>query len=132
MFLMKRTNKLFYFILLLSFFSGCYYDNEEYLYPSVNQNYQCDTTNVSLTLAIMPILESKCLVCHGFTSAAGLGAGINLETYSELKIFVNNGKLEGSVSHLPGYAEMPKGSSKLDNCSLAQISAWINQGALNN
>ena len=129
---MKKTEKLFYFILLLVFVSGCYYDNEEYLYPSVGQNFTCDTTDVSLSGAIMPIFESRCLVCHGNTTAAGLGAGINLETYSELKIWVNNGKLEGSVNHLPGFSQMPKGTSKLDSCSLAQISAWINQGALNN
>ena len=129
---MKRIIPLITFLLITCFIVSCYYDNEEYLYPVVDTDSSCDTTNVTLTAGVMPILDSRCLSCHGNSTAGSLGGGINLETYSQLMIWVNNGQLEGSINHMSGFAQMPQGSSKLDDCSLNKITAWINQGALNN
>lgn len=129
---MKKIKQLIAFIILTLFFAACYYDNEEFLYPSINTDSSCDTSNVTLSAGVIPIFESRCFSCHSNSTANSLGSGINLETYSQLIIWVNNGKLEGAVNHSPGYVQMPQGAAKLDDCSLNKITAWINQGALNN
>lgn len=128
---MKHIFRLLTFLFLISFVTGCYYDNEERLYPTIDSSNSCDTTNVTLSQSVMPILQSRCLGCHGANVANGLGSGINLETYSELTKWVNNGQLEGAINHDPGYMPMPQGASKLDDCSINKITAWINRGALN-
>lgn len=128
---MKHIFRLLTFLFLISFLTGCYYDNEERLYPTIDSSNSCDTTNVTLSQSVMPILQSRCLGCHGASVANGLGSGINLETYSELTKWVNNGQLEGAINHSPGFMPMPQGASKLDDCSINKITAWINRGALN-
>ena len=63
-----------------SFFSSCYYDNNEELYGTIN----CDTVDISYTADILPILENACLTCHNTTSAGVLGGGNNLEGFDNL------------------------------------------------
>lgn len=128
---MKRIYQLITILFFAAFFTSCYYDNQERLYPTVDSSTTCDTTNVTLSQTVMPILQSRCLSCHGNSTANGLGSGVNLETYSELTKWVKNGQLEGAINHSPGYIGMPKGSSKMDDCSINKITAWINRGALN-
>ena len=128
---MKRIFQLMTFLFFINFMTSCYYDNEERLYPTVDSSTSCDTTNVTLSQSVKPILQSRCLSCHGKSTANGLGSGINLETYSELSKWVTNGKLEGAINHTPGYVAMPQGAAKLDDCSINKITAWINNGALN-
>ena len=128
---MKRIYQLITILFFTAFFTSCYYDNQERLYPTVDSSTNCDTTNVTLSQSVMPILQSRCLSCHGKSTANGLGSGVNLETYSELTKWVKNGQLEGAINHAPGYIAMPQGSSKIDDCSINKITAWINRGALN-
>ncbi|HKJ41202.1 MAG TPA: hypothetical protein VKA27_03870 [Sunxiuqinia sp.] len=130
---MKRIYQLTTILFFTAFFTSCYYDNEERLYPNIDSstNSNCDTTKVTLSQSVMPILQSRCLSCHGKSVANGLGSGVNLETYSELVKYVHNGQLEGAINHSPGYIGMPQGASKLDDCSINKITAWINRGALN-
>jgi hypothetical protein len=129
---MRRIFQLFIFLFFVSFMTSCYYDNQERLYPVVDSSTTCDTTNVTLSQSVMPVLQSRCLSCHGNSTANGLGSGVNLQTYGKLILWVNNGKLEGSINHTRGYVAMPQGSSKIDDCSINKITAWINRGALNN
>lgn len=112
---------------LLFALHGCYYDVEEQLYPAaVNP---CDTTNVSFSSTIVPILQQNCYSCH--SEAISIGA-ISVEGYESVLTLVNNGRLVGSINHLSGYQPMPSDAPKLSNCNLSKIDAWINQGALNN
>ena len=128
---MKRIYQFIAVLFFIAFFTGCYYDNEEKLYPSVDSGNNCDTMNVTLSQSVMPILQSRCLSCHGNGVANGLGAGINLKNYNKLMVYVNNGRLLGDINHDPGFFPMPQGASKLDDCSINKITAWINRGALN-
>jgi Fe-S cluster biogenesis protein NfuA len=44
---------------------------------------------------------------------------------------VTNGKLWGSINFNGGFIGMPNNGSKLSDCDIAQIGAWINAGAPN-
>lgn len=101
---------------------GCYYDNEEELYP----NSVCDTLNVSYTETVYPIIAENCISCH---SDALQTAGISLEGYQNVKAQADNGNLLGVISHSPGYPNMPQGQPKLPECDIAQIRVWIENGA---
>lgn len=105
--------------------SSCYYDKEEILYPQT----ACDTTKVTYSGSVVPVLLSNCTSCHGGSAPSG---GISLTTYAAVKAQVDNGKLWGTVSHTAGFSAMPKNASKLNTCNLAKIKKWIDAGAPNN
>ncbi len=121
---------LYVSLLLLLILSACYYDSEEYLYPQLNS--QCDTTNVTYTTSIQPVLQQYCLSCHSNATASAFGGNIKLENYSDVKTYANNGILYGVVSHQPGYPPMPQGANKLDNCTVSTFKIWVDAGAPNN
>ena len=108
-------------------FSSCYYDNEEDLYPFYENN--CDTTSVSYSLTVKPILERSCVSCHQASNPSG---NVLLDTYDGVKAAANNGSLYGSINHDDGYTAMPLGGGKLSNCSIAQVKSWIDNGSLDN
>jgi hypothetical protein len=116
------------FFILISV-SGCLYDSEEYLYPQTNN--QCDTTNVTYTGSVVPILQSYCLSCHANSTAASFGGNIKLEDYADVKVQADNHKLLGSVQHENGYSPMPMNSSQLEPCKISVIRIWVNAGAPN-
>ena len=105
---------------------SCYYDTEEQLYPQLSSG--CDTTNVTFTKNIVPILSSYCNSCHSNANAATYGSGIKLETYSDVN--ANITRIYNSVMHLSAHP-MPKNSSMLNDCALKQISIWKNSGTPN-
>lgn len=111
----------------LVFFSGCYNDNEYDLYPFSSS--PCDSTNVSYSKTIVPVMNSHCNVCHSTNVQSG---NVITDTYEGLSTQASNGNLWGVVNWENGYIPMPKGGSKLPACDLAKIKNWINQGAPNN
>lgn len=88
----------------------------------------CDTTNVTFSKSVSPIIQSTCSGCH---SGANPNGGVRLTNYSEIKQVVNNGKLDGAINHRAGFKPMPPGGS-LETCAKAKIRIWINAGAPNN
>lgn len=128
---MKRIFSLSGLLLALSLLfslSGCYYDNEEELYQYVSDQ-QCDTTQITFSGTIQPIMTANCVSCHNTGNASG---GITLDTYNGIKTVATNGSLWGSVSWSSGYSPMPQGGGKLSDCELKKIKAWINAGSPNN
>ncbi|MCB0572017.1 MAG: hypothetical protein KDC66_19765 [Phaeodactylibacter sp.] len=118
------------FILLLAFslilaIGGCYYDVEEDLYPS----QECDTSNVTYSGTVAPIIQNNCLLCHSNASRLG---DITLEGYTNIKVYADNGRLLGAVKHQSGYAPMPDGAPQLDDCLISRIEQWVVDGAPNN
>lgn len=103
-------------------FHSCYYDKEEQLYPSLAA---CDTTNITYSQKIVPILNANCLSCHGNSVYQSNGGGIRLQDYPDVKANVN--QVYDAVIN----GRMPKGA-KLDDCSITAIRIWKNAGALNN
>lgn len=110
-------------IMLLA--TGCYYDVEEELYPTV----ECSTDNMSYANDIAPIISQNCYVCHA--QALNLG-NVTLEGYEAIKVYVDNGKIEGSINHRSGFSAMPQNLPKLLDCEIAKIEQWITDGAPNN
>ncbi|MDV7390086.1 hypothetical protein RZS08_01980, partial [Arthrospira platensis SPKY1] len=108
---------------------SCYYDNEDYLYPETQGPAGCDTTNVTYTNVVVPILATHCNNCHNPADPRG---GVIVDRYDELINVVNNGRFWGSINHSAGYSPMPKGSGRLSDCNLLKIKKWIDDGALNN
>jgi hypothetical protein len=123
--MIKRT--IFFGLLAFGiFFQSCYYDNEVYLYGAGGS--ACDTTNVTYSGTIVPILNNNnCNTCHTSTS----GNGVIITDYANLKIIANNGSLVNSVNGT-GVPLMPLGGPKMSSCTLAKISKWVRDGALNN
>ncbi|MFN3951434.1 MAG: c-type cytochrome [Thermaurantimonas sp.] len=89
----------------------------------------CDTSDVSYARDIQSVLQNYCVSCHAASAPSG---GVVLNTYQGVKTVSNNGKLIGSVFHLPGFYAMPPSGIKLPDCELQKIRAWVNRGAPNN
>ena len=122
--------KLILFAVIAGLLAGCYYDNEETLYPSVEKG--CDTTSVTYSKTIQPILQTNCYGCHSIKDNASLGGNNNLEDFTSLKQIVGDGHFYLSIIQDPRHTPMPKNGAKLDTCSITKIKIWIDHGALNN
>lgn len=107
---------------------ACYYDNEEYLYPEINN--ACDTTNVTFSGTISVMLDNYCLSCHSNANAANFGNNIRLEDYEDVK--THSQAVLGSIKYESGYSRMPKGGAQLNECLITQFGIWVNNGTPNN
>lgn len=120
-----------YIITLLSIatlllLSACYKNN----LADLTGNTTCDTSNMTYSADIEPILKNNCTNsgCHESTAALTFP----LTSYEDVKMVALDGRLLRSLRHQVGVAAMPKGMSQLDSCTISKIEAWINQGTLNN
>jgi len=120
---LKTIKQTIALAIMVIVFSSCYYDNQEDLYPFYENN--CDTTSVSYAATVKPILDISCVSCHQASNPSG---DVLLDTYEQVKINAENGRLLGSINHENGYTAMPLGGGKLSTCSLAQIKSWIDNG----
>lgn len=112
----------------LIFTIGCEKENEEDL--TDDDVTACDTENVTFSGKVTDILEQyQCVGCHNSIAASG---GVRLHDYTNVKVYVDNGSLLGSIRHDSGFKPMPQGSGKIPSCNIEQIEAWINDGAPNN
>ncbi|HYV92512.1 MAG TPA: c-type cytochrome domain-containing protein [Chitinophagales bacterium] len=123
---MKNQLKLFSIIIVLFFAAGtgCVWDKSAAPVP-VNP-IACDTTNVSYDSTIVGILQKNCYACHSSSLASG---GVILTDYNGVLTVVNNGQLWNAINFSPGVVGMPLSGSKLSDCDIAMIGAWINAGA---
>ena len=112
-------------VFLLTAGYGCYYDNVEELYPN-----GCNTTDVSYSQTIRTLLLNyECLGCHAGSSP---DAGVDLDGYENVKFYVDNGQLMGSILPEEGYELMPLGGPRMKQCDIDKIQSWINAGAPDN
>jgi len=112
-------------ILMLTLHS-CYYDNMEELYPETGN---CDTTNVTFSTEVWPILESNCSGCHSGSAPSG---NVSIENYDDVTALVHNGSLMGTIRYEQGYTPMPKGGNQLSDCYISKLETWISNGMPNN
>lgn len=89
----------------------------------------CDTVNMSFSGDVFPVIQNKCLGCHSGTSPQG---NVRLETHGQISTHASSGRLLGAIDHQQGYTPMPYNQPKLDECTIAKIRSWINDGAQNN
>jgi len=106
-------------------YSSCANDKSELLYPC--DPY--DTLNMKYRANVVPIMEGNCYSCHAGSMPT---SGIRLDSYTELKKRVTNGKLIGSITHTGAVSPMPQGQPKMSDCNINKIKAWVNAGALDN
>jgi len=96
---------------------GCYYDNEEELYPG-SGSLACDTTGVTYAADIMPIVSTKCALsgCH----ASG-GLGPLMTDQSQFDGLASSGKIRNRVLE---QKNMPP-SGPLPLCEQQKIDAYL-------
>ncbi len=99
--------------------TSCQYKNEE--------EFFCDTSNVTYSVTITKILQDNCYRCHGKASNSKSG-GIILEDYNVLKTFAADGRFYGNAAHLPNYIPMPFDGGMLTDCQIRQIKNWVDKG----
>jgi uncharacterized membrane protein len=87
----------------------------------------CDTVTVKFAGFIQPLVQNQCQGCHGATNPNG---GISLTNYTQIKASVQTGRFWGSIQQSAGFVKMPVGS-RLYDCELNKVNAWIKRGALN-
>jgi len=112
-------------VLGISVLSGCYYDNEQDLYPDTT----CDVTDVSFSAVVLPIIDNACYVCHDAASNFG---GVTLEGFDALRPYALDGTLIGTLRREPGFTPMPQNAGPLPDCDIDKIESWIQDGALDN
>ncbi len=114
-------SQLLFFVCYFS----CKTDNATKLYSNNN----CDTSNVSFSNHVKPILSSNCNSCH---IGGGNSGSVKLDTYDDVKDAINNKNLKKSITYQNTSSKnMPPGA-KMSNCNVSIIEAWINQGMKNN
>ncbi|MDX9751101.1 MAG: hypothetical protein RBT71_08495 [Flavobacteriales bacterium] len=113
------------YLLLLSLLmagTGCYYDNEEALYPGV-----CEVGEPALpgywATTVQPLIMTRCAVagCH---VAGGTGTG-DFTQYANVKSAVDNGTFQYQVFTA---RTMPT-TGPLPACEIQKLEAWVHEGA---
>jgi len=126
---MKR--RLLYFVTFVTIIiavSSCYYDSEEALYPSVNST--CDTTNVTYSGKVVPILANNCLSCHSNASAPSAGGNIALENFTDVS--AQAASISAAINHTGPLPPMPKNGSKMKACLISTFDIWVRNGKPSN
>jgi hypothetical protein len=127
--MIRPDNIIFTFVIFTllagTIFFSCQSLNEEELFG----NRDCDTSIVTYSESILPIIQNNCYECHSGTNPISFR---NFEGYNNFEFYVSSGKVYGAVNHLSGFANMPKDRNKLPDCELGKINKWIREGALNN
>lgn len=90
---------------------------------------ECDTTNISYSTYVQPVLQDHCIGCHSGGSPSG---NVNLDSYEGIKTVAEDGRLYGVISWMEGFPNMPRGGAKLPDCAIDKIKAWIEAGAVEN
>ena len=109
---------------------ACVNNKRDQLFPTIGN---CDTSGITYSGYIKQVTATKCALsgCHNAATASG---GVVLETYAGVKDATSGGRLIGAITHSTGFTPMPEplGSPQLDACTIAKISKWVADGALNN
>lgn len=124
----KILTSLLMISLVTGLVTSCYYDKEEELYADYLA--QCDTSAVTFSGNVLPVLNASCVTCHSESSAPALGNGYVLESWETVREFETKfpGTLVGSLQHAAGYAPMPKNGRKLTSCTIKKLEVWIKAG----
>jgi mono/diheme cytochrome c family protein len=120
--------KYIFAIILFISLNSCKKSNFEEIHPpNINQDTtkatsSCDTINVSYSGSISKIFNNNCNSCH--SSAAG-----NFPPLDSIQPIKDNIEtIINSIMQNGLASPMPKGSSKLDDCTINKIKAWKNKG----
>jgi len=127
-YLQRMSVRMLTFAVLILLAGSCYYDKEEDLYPGLPGS-SCDTTGVTWSGTVVPLMASNCNACHNPAAPSG---NVVTSTFDGLKTAVNSGIFWKAINHEAGASPMPQGGNKLPDCDLRKIKAWIDAGAPQN
>ena len=123
------TRKILIITLLAAVIAGsCYYDSEEYLYPQISSG--CDTTAVTFSGTILPMLQNHCMTCHSNNAAPSFGGNIKLENYADVSS--QSATVLSAIRQDGSVPPMPLGGAKLNDCLIGQFAIWVNDGTPQN
>jgi hypothetical protein len=109
---------------LATLMTSCAYEKEELL-PQV-----CEIEDVvTYSADISGIIQNNCFACHNNGFKEG---NVSLEGFENARQVANSGKLINVISHTAGFAQMPKGAAKLDDCTIQTVKKWIDNGTPEN
>lgn len=89
---------------------------------------ECVTTDITYTSYAKSLLDSTCASssCHSEGNKDVIGSLANID---DVKEFVAGGfNIIGAINHEEGVSNMPKNGSKMDQCDIDKITAWVNAG----
>jgi hypothetical protein len=89
----------------------------------------CDTTNVTYSGTIVPLVQNRCQGCHSGGQPQG---GLDFTSWAVLNTVAMDGRLAGAIQHQDPYTYMPPTGAMLPQCRIDQILIWIGEGAPNN
>lgn len=119
--------------------SSCKKDNVSSLYPLPPfDSAGCKTDNVSYSdsskgMCVRQVIEAYCTsTCHNNNVSADSSSGIILTNYPGLKEAVDDLHLADAIKQDGAVMPMPRTGEMMDECSLATVLAWIDQGAKDN
>lgn len=95
---------------------------------------ECDTSNVSFSDDVFPVIQNNCYGCHSGGQPSG---GILLTSFNEVKTAASiapgtYGSLLGTIRHQQGNVPMPQNGPMLSECKIATIEKWVSDGMPNN
>jgi hypothetical protein len=121
----KKEIILFISCCLVIVFTGCTNGKADVIYPAPS----CDTTLVSHSKDLTPIMAANCFDCHSGSNPIG---GWNLQDTTTLQMLVLNGTLISAIEQDGNASLMPQGKAKLTPCEINKFIAWGDQGAKGN
>ena len=89
---------------------------------------ECDTSNVTYTNIIGPMLNTYCVGCHNDANPLG---GLTLEGYANVTPVASDDRLIGVIRWDAGYPQMPQNGNQLSDCQIRQTEIWIENGLPN-
>lgn len=100
--------------------TACYYDNEEEQYGTV----VCDTTAISFSQDVLPIINSRCISCH---APGGQQESSPYTSYEQIKNYD-----AAMVERINGIGSIMPPTGAISTCEKLKIAAWVNAGSPNN
>ncbi len=133
--IINMKSRIKFILLALAVFTlqSCYYDNLEEIHAADDLFTPCDTTGViSYSADIVPIFVNSCGANNSCHKSGTSDSDLPLDNILNVRDYVLDGTLLGSILHESGYKAMPKDGGSLSSCSIQKIQAWINRGTLDN
>jgi hypothetical protein len=119
---------------LLLMLGSCYNDKYDKLYPVASTT--CDTTSISYTNDVAPIITAYCAISGGCHNASGDVAtgGLDYTVFPILQSQATTDLIVADINGTPGrgHSAMPLNLPKLSQCNINKITRWINEGAPDN
>ncbi len=124
---------LIFLLLVITLGESCTKDKAKELLTPIETvlPVSCDTSSVSFSQDILPLLKLNCTIsgCHSNANTTIP----KWENYTTLKSYIDNGSISYWVFDNdlmpPSYAP---DSTSLSTCEINLLTAWINQGTQNN